>query len=295
MSTNKRLNKVFKSAKEIAFNDSSKFIFFSDCHRGDNSWADDFAHNQTLFFHALNYYYDKGFTYIEIGDGDELWENKRFADIRQAHSHIFWKMSKFHKENRLYLIYGNHDIKWKNPKNVEKNLYRYYDERKGRYELLFDGIEVYEGLILKHSGTGNKIFLVHGHQVDLKNDNLWYLAKFVVRKIWRPLQRRGVKDPTSPAKNFKIKRKVEKKLKEWVEDNDQMLIAGHTHRSIFPDEGETPYFNDGCCVHPRCITGIELQNGEITLIKWWVKPKDDGALYVTREILEGPKKLHSFF
>jgi len=78
MSTSKRLTEVFKSAEEILFDDSSKFIFFSDCHRGDNSWSDDFADNQNLFFHALNYYYNKGFTYIEIGDGDELWENKIF-------------------------------------------------------------------------------------------------------------------------------------------------------------------------------------------------------------------------
>ncbi len=312
MSTNKRLTKVFKSAKEISFDDSSKFIFFSDCHRGDNSWADDFAHNQNLFFHALNYYYDKGFTYIEIGDGDELWENKRFADIREAHSHIFWKMSEFHKENRLYLIWGNHDIRRKDRKrkalknkNVEKKRYRYYDDRKGGYEPLFKDIDVheYEGLILKHSGTGNKIFLVHGHQGDLINDRLWWVGRFFIRHHWNFLQLLGFRDPTSPAKNFKKRKnrvKVEKKLIKWVKkNNNQMLIAGHTHRSIFPDEGETPYFNDGCCVHPRCITGIEIQNGEIMLIKWWVKPKDNGALYgalyVTREKLEGPRKLQSFF
>lgn len=311
MSTNKRLNKVFKSAsaKEISFDDSSKFIFFSDCHRGDNSWADDFAHNQNLFFHALNYYYDKGFTYIEIGDGDELWENKKFETIREAHSHIFWLMSEFNKENRLYLIWGNHDIKRKDikrkaikkkalrNKNVGKKRYSYYNERKGEYEPLFKDIEVneYEGLILKHSGTGNKIFLVHGHQGDLINDRFWWLGNIFVRYLWKYLQLCGVKDPTSPAKNFKKQRKVEKKLKKWVEDNDQMLIAGHTHRSIFPERGEPSYFNDGSCVHPRCITGIEIQNSKIALIKWWVRPKADGVLYVTRKILVSPKKLESFF
>jgi len=44
-----------------------------------------------------------------------------------------------------------------------------------------------------------------------------------------------------------------------------------------------------------CIPGIEIQNGEITLIKWWIKPKEDGELYVTREELVGPKKLQSYF
>jgi len=48
-------------------------------------------------------------------------------------------------------------------------------------------------------------------------------------------------------------------------------------------------------VHPRCVTGIEIQNNEIMLIKWRFKPNENGALYVTREILEGPKELKSFY
>jgi len=291
MSTSKRLTEVFKSAKEVPFDDSSKFIFFSDCHRGDNSWADDFAHNQNLFFHALNHYYNEGFTYIEIGDGDELWENKRFADIRKAYSHIFWLMSKFHQNNMLYLIWGNHNRKWKNPKNVKKHLYYYNDEREGRYKPLFEDIKVHEGLVLRHSGTGNRIFIAHGHQGDLMNDSLWWFGRFVVRNAWKPLQLLAVRDPTSPAKNFKKRIEVEKKIEEWVKANNQMLIAGHTHRPRFHDKGAPPYLNCGSCVHPSCITGIEIQNGSIVLVKWFVNIKPDGMLFIDREELEGPKKL----
>jgi hypothetical protein len=56
MSIKKRLTEVFESAVEIPFDDSSKFILFSDVHRADNSWADDFAHNSNIFFFALNQY-----------------------------------------------------------------------------------------------------------------------------------------------------------------------------------------------------------------------------------------------
>ena len=28
------------------------------------------------------------------------------------------------------------------------------------------------------------------------------------------------------------------------------------------------YVNDGCCVHKRAITGIEIDRGEIRLIRW---------------------------
>lgn len=295
MSTSKRLTEVFESAEEIEFDDNSKFIFFSDVHRGDNSWADDFAHNQNLFFYALQYYLDEGFTYIEIGDGDELWENTDFKNIRRAHSHVFWLMRKFYRDNRLYLIWGNHDMERKDPKKVEETLYEYYDERLERMEPLFKGIKLHEGLILRHSGTDDKIFLVHGHQVDPINDRWWKFSRFFVRHFWRHMQIVGVNDPTSPAERYEKRIEVEKRLIEWVEANNQMLIAGHTHRSRFAEEGAPPYFNDGCCVHPRCVTGIEINNGVIVLIKWWIRPNDKGMLYVAREELLKPKELKTFF
>jgi len=297
MSTRKRLTEVFESAKgkEIPIDESSKLILFSDCHRGDNSWADDFASNQNLFFHALNYYDENEFTYIEIGDGDELWENIRFEDIRSAHSNVFWKMGQLYQKKRLYLIWGNHNRKWKSQKNVRKNLYKYYDEQKGCFESLFPDIEVHEGLVLIYSGTENRIFLTHGHQGELLNDGLWWVGKFIVREIWKVLQIIGLKDPTSPAKNFKARNKVDKNIEEWVKANKQMIIAGHTHRPRLLSPQNPPYFNVGSCVHPRCITGIEIQNGSIVLIKWCIKVNPDGQLFIGKDELTKPEKLQSFF
>ncbi len=57
MSAGERLTKVFNEATEISFNNSDKFILFSDCHRGDNSWADEFTDNHNLFLYALQHYY----------------------------------------------------------------------------------------------------------------------------------------------------------------------------------------------------------------------------------------------
>lgn len=296
MSTFKRLTQVFNSSKEIPFNNSSKFILMSDCHRGNNSWSDNFANNQNLFFTALNYYYNRGFSYIEIGDSDELWENRKFSEIRQSYSHIFWLMRKFHIKKRLYLIFGNHDMVKKNKDFVEKNLYYYYDDLKKKHEKLFENIQVHEGLILRHKATDNKIFIVHGHQGDLFNDYLWWFNRFLVRYIWNPFELfLGFKDFTSPAKNFKKKRIIERKISHWVKENNQMIITGHTHRPMFPKVGETLYFNSGSCVHPRCITGIEIQNGEIALIKWCVKTNDSRVLYVDRDIIAGPMKLQAYF
>jgi len=291
MSANQRLTRVFKEAKEITFDNSDKYVVFSDCHRGDGSWADDFAHNERIFFHALNYYYGQEFTYIETGDGDELWENSRFEDIKQAHSQIFWKLSQFYQNKRLYLIWGNHNRRWKNYKQCQKDLSQYYDERDGKYKPLFEGIIVYEGLVLRQAKTGSKVFLVHGHQVDYLNDTLWWFSRFIVRNFWKLLQLGGAKDPTSPAKNFRKRNKIEKAIIKWVEEKNQIVLAGHTHRSVFPSGKEPPYINAGSCVHPRCILAIEIENGSMILVKWFVNVNDDGTLFMDRKLLEGPRKI----
>lgn len=266
----------------------------SDVHRGDGSWADDFLKNQNLYFAALTYYYNENYTYIEIGDGDELWKNKRLSDIMYVHSNAFWLLSKFYNEGRLHLIFGNHDmIKSKN-KFVKNNLCESYNEKEKKYVPLFEKIHVHEGLVLKHTDTNQKILLIHGHQVSFLDYELWRFSRFLVRYFWRPLELFGVNDPTSTAKNYAKKDAVELKLSEWVIREKHMLIAGHTHRPMFPEVGEPPYFNDGSSVHPRSITAIEIDSGNITLVKWNVKTKDDGTLFIGREILAGPRKLSDY-
>ncbi|HKJ27079.1 MAG TPA: metallophosphoesterase, partial [Anaerolineales bacterium] len=283
----------------IHFSNQDKFIILSDQHRGTNDWGDDFAHNQLLFFHALTSYYEDGFTYIENGDGDELSENWRFPVIRRAHSHVFRLMRMFHKEGRLKMIYGNHDAVRQYPRVVRRTLHTYFDDRYDVVKPLFDGIEVLEGVVLVHEESGKQIFVTHGHQADFFNSYLWWLGVLTL-PLWKGIAQKmlGWKDPTSPAQNRWKKNRVEKNLIDWVRTNNQILIAGHTHRSWHPLPGEAPYFNAGSCIHPRAITGIEIQNGTIALVKWWLNtkraPEDedtaefsrmDRALYVDRKLL----------
>jgi predicted phosphodiesterase len=109
------------------------------------------------------------------------------------------------------------------------------------------------------------------------------------------LQIFGIGDPTSPAKNNKELIKVERRIKRWIlEHKNLFTIIGHTHRPRFPNPGETALFNDGSCVHPRSITGLEIENGTISLIKWHIATTDDGTLKVVRLLLEGPKKIKNY-
>ncbi len=289
LSTFNRLSRVFRTSMEIPFDSSSKIVLIGDCHRGDGSWVDDFSHNRSLYYCALKYYHENGFTYIDLGDGDELWKNRNFSDICNIYSDIFRLLSQFYAENRFYMIFGNHDIVKKYPWFVEKNLGSYYNSRMDRRESLFEGIRVHEGLILKSTETQRKLFLVHGHQGDLVSDIFWKVGRFLSRHVWRRLEFFGVKDPTSAAKNYDKKKKVERKITEWVAATKQPVVAGHTHRPACPAEGEIPYFNVGSCVHPNCITCIEIVNSEISLIRWGLKTKDDRTVYVDRELLAKPR------
>ncbi|WP_024768198.1 metallophosphoesterase family protein [Aquimarina macrocephali] len=297
MSSQSRLDRAYKNAKVIQFDDTSKFIFFSDCHRGDNSFADEFANNRNIYFHALKHYYTEGFTYCELGDGDELWENLSFETIFRAHKDIYELLQLFHADYRLNLIWGNHDMVYRDPKYVKKHLSSYFDQKTDtdKEVPLFPDIKYHEAIVLKHKNTEQEVFLIHGHQADFMNYIGWRINRFLVRILWKPLQVVGIADPTSPAKNYKETIRIERRIKKWIANNENLLtIIGHTHRPRFPEAGELALFNDGSCVHPRSITGIEIENGNITLIKWQISTTEDGTLKIIRVPLEGPQKLTEF-
>lgn len=295
VSSKTRLDRAYSNAKIIEFNNSSKFILFSDCHRGDNSFADDFANNRNIYFHALKHYYKQGFQYCELGDGDELWENLSFEAILDAHKNVYYLLKKFHGGNRLHMIWGNHDMVYRDPEYVEEHLSTFFDPKIGEDVELLKGIQYHEGIILKHEDTGQEIFLTHGHQADWWNYLFWKWSRLLVRILWKPLNVMGIADPTSPAKNYKELIRIERRTKKWISENNNLLtVLGHTHRPRFPEPGDIAYFNDGSCVHPRSITGIEIENGTISLIKWEIATREDGTLQIVRILLEGPQKLADY-
>tara|TARA_R110001583_G_scaffold14425_2_gene60308 strand:+ start:342 stop:1232 length:891 start_codon:yes stop_codon:yes gene_type:complete len=289
------ISNSFKKAKRIPLNCDSKFIFFSDCHRGNNSYTDDFTHNGTIYYHALRNYFNDDFTYIELGDGIELWENSNFNEIFKAHKNNFLLLREFHLKNRLHMLWGNHDMVLRKDKKVAKLLASYFDEITSTEKELLKELTYDEGIILDVEGFDKNILLIHGHQADFFNYVLWKWSRFLVRFLWKPLQVIGIKDPTSPAKNNKELIKVERRLKKWIlANNNQMVIAGHTHRPRFPEPNELPYFNDGSCVHPQSITGIEIVDMQISLIKWHTISNVDGTLQIIKTVLEDPQDIASY-
>ncbi|MGD2164172.1 MAG: metallophosphoesterase family protein [Anaerolineae bacterium] len=247
----RRMSQAFRAAKTIIFDDQSRLVFFSDLHRGDRSRSDAFAQNEGLFLQALRHYYRRGFTYVEVGDGDELWQNRQLSAVKQAHRSTFDLLHAFAAEKRLHLIFGNHDIQGVQRRRVKK-----------------DGLTAHEALVLEHATTEQKIFIVHGHQVDFKSDALHRVSRLIIRHIWRHIQNLGIRDVASTIGESRNRGTIRQRISEWIETHKRMVICGHTHTPRFATANETPYFNAGAGVFDGYITGLEIKNGEIALVKW---------------------------
>jgi len=86
--------------------------------------------------------------------------------------------------------------------------------------------------------------------------------------------------------NYLSKSKHPNKVEQWAEEKQQLTIGGHTHRALCPvGELESYYFNSGSCVHPRCITAIEIEQRSLRLVKWYVDVDRDNHLLVKKELL----------
>ena len=95
MFTDRRLTEAYKKARVEYFDEHSKYVIFSDVHRGDGSMSDEFTRNRNIYLHALKYYYKNDFTYIEAGDGDEMLEYSDFKYTKNAHREVFDIIKKF--------------------------------------------------------------------------------------------------------------------------------------------------------------------------------------------------------
>lgn len=287
MSFRTRMDKTFLEALTLPLTPCSRYILFSDCHRGTGSANDNFLKNEFLYLAAMEYYFCKGFIYLELGDGDELWENLSVRRIKEIHQRTFELLSRYYKSGRMYAVYGNHDMVKKNLAYLEKYFHSYFCSESMCEYPLFPGIVFHSGIILQDSKNRKNICLTHGHQADLLNSTFWRLSRFLVRYIWKPLESLGIPDPTSAAKNNTRKNVSERRLTDWARETGNILVTGHTHHPMNGSKA-SPYFNTGCCIHPTGITAIEIENRCLTLVKWSIGSARDLSLYARREILGEP-------
>lgn len=282
----------------INFDDNSKIVCISDVHRGNGGYEDSLRLNENIYKAALNYYYNNDYTLIEIGDGDELWKNKNILSIAYNYDDVFKILGKFHKKNRLYLLYGNHDIIKSHSEFIlkQKKVYNNMgDDFPCEMINLYSQIKFYECAVLKYLPLNKNILAFHGHQADTMNCEFWKMSRFLVRYLWRFMEGiGGMKPPTSPASNYDKGDKIDKILSKLSKKENKMIICGHTHNDKFPAPSEGLYFNDGCCVFPSAITSIEINNGEISLVKWKIEVDNKNSLYIKKSVTGGPEKISDY-
>ena len=285
---------------------SQSLIIFSDEHKGTRNGSDDFAVCEKNYLAALDYYNDRNFYYINLGDCEELWENTIFG-LMKHNEHVFEKEKLFVRRKAYFKIFGNHDLFWDNDPLASLYLKKMYDE----------AIKIYTGMVLRLSFPGSNhidIFCTHGHQGDAQSDGNAF-SKWFVSYVWGPLQSLLEINTNTPSNNDNLKTLHNLYMYNWSAAQDNIiLITGHTHQPVFRSlthlerlylnleeaqsksdkdaiakiEAEIPrrkkeydfvnnsfqhmkpsYFNSGCCCFDDgTITGIEIADGFIRLIKW---------------------------
>jgi predicted phosphodiesterase len=301
---------------------TARFIIFSDQHKGTGDHADDFSGASANYKAALTYYYEQGFTFINLGDCEELWENKP-EPVLHYYADIMQQENLFHQAGRYLKVFGNHDLLWFGNDAVKQLL----------HPLFSDTLKVYEGVLLQTEIENQPlhIFLTHGHQGDTVSDSNAF-SKWFVGRVWVPIQRWLDFNVNTPAKDFHLRDKHNQIMYQWTERRQNtVLITGHTHKPVFEslshlqrlakqlhkavqheDVGEVQsiqkeiekkkaeygakeagvpsdairpaYYNTGCCCfNDGDITGIEIADGEIRLVRWHT---DKETKSIERQICE---------
>lgn len=290
----------------VPFNyEHARFIIFSDQHKGGKDGADDFMAAEANYMGALRYYYDKNFTFINLGDCEELWESTPATVIRENRASLL-EEARFLQQQRYYRVFGNHDLEWHYAVPRQQFLKGIFGKR----------LKVYEGIVLqtRYQDQDYRVYLTHGHQGDLRSDGNAF-SKWFVAAIWTPVQRFFDIRMDTLSDSFDLADRHNIIMYEWSRQYEKtFLISGHTHKPVFASldhidrltkqldkarslgdaqqvdilqkalaarEAEyagkqvvktmahPSYFNTGCCCFSDGdITGIEIADGFIRLIKW---------------------------
>lgn len=298
----KRLTEVYhtSSLQEGRELSDLRLILFSDLHKGQRDGADDFKQCEQTYRAALEYYWQGDYELLLLGDIEELWECWP-SPVIKAYSAVLEEERAFAEAqmpSRFMRFVGNHDDLWYDARQVEHHLGPYLAGKKV--------IEAMRLQIHDEGQPLGELFFVHGHQGSPDSDRFAGLSSLVVRYIWRPIQRIFNYRSSTPSNNFELRQKHEQAMYAYAENQPGLvLIAGHTHHPVWEGlgfeqamqqrmqlEGEPPptdpqwmqveaeqavtlagakpcYFNTGCCSYSDgSITGIEIEGGEIRLVRW---------------------------
>lgn len=284
---------------------AGKFIIFSDQHKGARDGADDFAGAEPNYLAALAYYYQQGFCLICLGDSEELWENS-LAKVKEYNQETFEAEKKFIEKKSFVKIIGNHDLYWGNDPFAALQLKEIYGQEVKIYEGIVLATAIGEQtlrIFCAHGHQGDaqsdgnwfsKFFVAriwaplqawlfinpntpayNNEKKTLHNEIMyeWSLLRKEallitghthqpvfeslthIERLHRRLQAAEAAKDAAGVENLKAEiYKIEKRFTAIAVDYLTMKPS---------------YFNSGCCCFSDGdITGIEIADGCIRLIKW---------------------------
>jgi UDP-2,3-diacylglucosamine pyrophosphatase LpxH len=323
----RELSKTLAKARQTAkylLDPQKRYVVFSDQHKGARNRADDFQNCEQTYLNALDYYDDKGYTLVLLGDVEELWEEDA-QDVFASYPGVFNSEATFYRADRYIRVYGNHDDFWHYAPNVNAYLHKFYPD-----------IQPVDGVVFEFAKNGDilgEILMVHGNQGVFDLGLVSEISRIIIRTFWRTYQKITGKGRTTESEDACLRGTHDTRMYHWANAQEKLiLIAGHTHRPVWSSmthieqirdelyvlqqasprpqnyEGELKrlqnelhkrteehppcndtiktdpcYFNTGCCCYEDGdITGIELENDWIRLIKW---DKHTGLRTILQETL----------
>jgi UDP-2,3-diacylglucosamine pyrophosphatase LpxH len=281
-----------------------KFVILSDQHKGARSAADDFMLAENNYLAALDYYNQENYHYVNLGDSEELWENG-ILTVKKYNKATFEKEKLFLQKNAFIKIFGNHDLYWDNDPLAAIMLQQIYEQPVKIHEGLILQTQVNNkplSIYLTHGHQGDlqsdgnwfsKWFVANvwgplqayleinpntpatnDHQKTLHNqimyqwssrqNNLLLITGHTHQPVFRSLTHlerlyidlEDAERDGNAVKTADLQQQINK------------LVKKGEAKFSFP--GYRPsYFNTGCCCYDDGdITGIEIADGCMRLVKW---------------------------
>jgi predicted phosphodiesterase len=296
-----------------------KFIILSDQHKGARDGADVFALAEKNYLAALTYYHKNHFFYINLGDSEELWENLLITVKR--HNKATFEIERMFLADKAFIkIFGNHDLYWDNDPLAAFNLQKIYRQKVPIYEGVVlktvineKSLEIYmthghQGDLQSDGNWFSKWFVsdiwgpfqsylrinpnTPANNDELKTAHNRMMYQWSARRKNMLLITGHTHQPV-----FKSLTHLEKLYDELeiAKKKNDVLSLDKLKKQIINRENKgdkipdftgyfDTYFNSGCCCFDDGdITGIELADGCIRLVKWRYETHKESERLVLEE------------
>jgi predicted phosphodiesterase len=299
-------NEPGKKGFVIPFNsETHRFIIFSDQHKGRKNGADDFMPAEKNYLRALTFYDEHKFHLIALGDSEELWENT-LLQVMKHNQKSFDAERRFVLRNAFTKIVGNHDLDWVIDPLAPAFLKKLYGvsipvlegvlletSLPGKVLRIFC-THGHQGDLQSDGNWFSKFFVTKiwaplqaylrinpntpAYDQQLKTEHNRVMYEWAQQQSNLILVTGHTHQPVFESLThferlqLQHRKALHEQNPEWAEAIENEMKWRSTEDTRISEEflkTKPVYFNTGCCCYSDGdITGIEIADGAIRLIKW---------------------------